>query len=165
MEMEPRLFLSVSLNEKGPGPCSPPEPANPRWLGILIRAPHVVRCKKDDIADGHGAFAAIPICGFYMAEIRRDVPWEPMRIVAVDVRTKKTYAGDIRELEEGVAAPPPPSAPLPPLARMSSAGGYFNPNLADFVEIPKSTATYEVHVEFRDLKSNAVTIELIVEED
>jgi hypothetical protein len=117
------------------------------------------------VVGDYGAFAAIPICGYYLAEIRRDLPPEPLRIVAVDIKTKKSYAGPITELEKGIAAPPPPSPPRPPSARKSSAGGYFNPNLADFVALPKATATYEVHVEFRDLKSNAVTIELIVEEN
>jgi hypothetical protein len=165
MDMEPKTFLSVPLNEKGPNACSPPEPVDPRWLGILIRAPHKVRFKKNEVVGDYGAFAAIPVCGYYLAEIRRDLPAEPLRIVAVDVKTKKTYAGPITDLEKGIAAPPPSSPPRPSPARKGSGGGYFNPNLADFVELPKSSATYDVHVEFRDLKSNVVTIELILAED
>jgi hypothetical protein len=42
---------------------------------------------------------------------------------------------------------------------------YFNPNLADFVKLPHESAQYDVHIEYRDYKSNVVAITLVEEKD
>ena len=164
MDMDPNVFLHVALNEKGPSSCSPQQ-TDPNWHGILIRAPRQVRFKKNEVVGDTGAFAAVPICGYVCTPIRVDLPPEPLKLVAVDTKTKKVYSGSVFDIERGTEEPPPASAPLTEEeAEGMSVGEYFNPNLVDFVQLPRASATYEVHVEFRAFKSNAVLIELILED-
>jgi hypothetical protein len=163
MDMDPKEFLGVPLNVNQQHRCSPTN-NDPRWRGVLIRAPSQVRFKEGEVVGEWGAFAAIPICGYFHVDIRLDASPEPMRLVAVDKRTQKTFSGPIIERDPSPELPPPGA--LPVTARQIqglSGGGYFNPNLADFVALPRTSATYDVHVEYRGFSSNVVTLELIKE--
>jgi hypothetical protein len=163
MDMDPQEFLSVPLNVNQQHRCSPTN-NDPRWRGVLIRAPDRVRFKEGESVGDFGAFAAIPICGYFHMDIRLNVPPEPMRLVAVDKRTKQVFSGPIIELDPSPDEPPPAELPVTPRQVQGlSGGGYFNPNLANFVDLPHTSATYDVHVELRELRSNVVTIELIKE--
>jgi hypothetical protein len=163
MDMEPQEFLSVPLNVSQQHRCSPTQ-ADPRWRGVLLRAPTRVRFKEGERVGGFGAFAAIPLCGFFRVDIRLDVPPEPFKLVAVDKRTGQVFSGAIVERDPSPEFPPPVDLPVTRRQVEGMAGGgYFNPNLADFVELPRASATYDVHVEFRGHRSNVVTIELIKE--
>jgi hypothetical protein len=110
----------------------------------------------------YGAFAAIPICGYYLLNVPAEPSDKPMRLVAVDRRTGTVYSGDIVELNPSPASPPPPSEPLTAEELEGlAAGGYFNPNLADYVRLPEKPAVYNVHVELREFRSNPVIIEIV----
>ena len=166
MDMDPKSFLSVQLNVDGKNICSPTNPGTGEWRGILIQAPRQVRFKKNQVVSGYRAFAAIPICGYRLIPLRVDLLPEPLRIIAVDTKTRLAYEGPIVDLDPDPEIPMPDRwTPTPKDVEGMASGGYFNPNLADFVKIPIASATYDVHIEFREFKSNIVTIELILEED
>lgn len=161
MDIDPKSFLDVPLNRKGRHACSPPKPG-PDWLGVIIRAPRLVKFQRGEVVGNYGAFAAIPICGFYRVEVRWEENPDPLKLVVVDRRTGQALSGPIIELDPSPIVPPPKGTPIDPQkTKGQTSGSYFNPNLADYVALPHTSATYDVHVEFREYKSNVVTIELI----
>jgi hypothetical protein len=163
MDMDPQDFLDVPLNQNQPHRCSPTQ-KDPRWRGVLIRAPSRVSFKEGESVGDRGTFAAIPICGYFHMDLRLDIPLDPMLLVAVDRKTKQVFSGPIVELDESPEIPPPDELPVTEeQIKGMAGGGYFNPNLADFVELPQVSATYDVHLEYRGFDSNVVTIELVKE--
>lgn len=162
MDMDPKDFLDVPLNQNAPHACSPPLPALD-WMGLVVRAPRRVEFTQGESIGDYHAFAAIPICGYYRVALRFEGPNDPMKLVAVDKKSGQVFSGPIVELDPSPDAPPPVVTAVPDPARLKNtkSGGYFNPNLADYVNLPHASATYDVHVEFREHKSNVVTIELV----
>ena len=162
MKIDQKLFLEVPLNSNDRNPCSPPAPA-PDWRGIVIQAPEKVTFKRDQTVDEYGAFAAIPVCGYCQLDVLTE-PWpEPMRLFAVDRATGTVYSGDVVELDPSPEKPPPEDEePLTPEEVEGLATGtYFNPNLADFVQLPQKPAIYNIYVEFREVRSNMVAVEIV----
>jgi hypothetical protein len=159
--MDPKLFLEVPLNTNERNPCSPP-PTDPSWRGIVIQAPSKVSFKRGAPVGETKAFAAIPVCGVY----RVDVPFPPVKsnlmLFARDKKTNKIYSGPVIELDDSPFEPDPDSRPLSAEdVKGMSVSQYFNPNLADFVDLPEAPGVYEVHVMLREMRSNAVTIEIV----
>lgn len=162
MDMDPKVFLDVPLNVRAPHKCSPPDPG-PYWHGVVIRAPTQVKFKRGETAGDYGAFAAIPICAFFRVQARLTGINEPMKLVAIDKRTGQTFSGPIVELDPSPVIPPPDAGEPLDAEELegTGGGGYFNSNLADFVTLPPTSASYDVHIQFREYKSNVVTIELV----
>lgn len=170
MSPDDQVFQEVELGSLGPNPCSPHEPEDPAFRGILINAPAVVRFKRGVRIEQDDTFAAIPICGYYIL----DVPYPPkypsaleaMRLVAVNRETGEIRIGPV--IDRGDEVPPPETAPLTKeeLAGVSVAA-YFNPNLAAFVPLPENPGVYDVRVELGQrgtedfIQSNTVTIEIV----
>ncbi|CAM2011234.1 hypothetical protein [Acanthopleuribacter pedis] len=156
-------WQDVKLNQNNPSSCSPPQP-DPHWRGLVINAPKQVKFKKGGIIDEYGAFAAIPLCTFYRFDLPNVPISENYSITAKDLKTGQIFKGDIVDLDPGSALPPPSlpgAAPTPPPRPGSAKGGYMNPNLANFLNIPQESATYEVFMSYRGFNSNKVVIELI----
>jgi hypothetical protein len=158
---DPFVFSEIPLNTFVRTKCSPPKPEE-AWQGVVIRAPQKVAFKRGVRVGETGAFAAIPICGFSLLMVQFPLVEDVIQLVAMNKKTGKVYMGQVIDLD------PSPLLPLPELPpvrkedveRMAS-GGYFNPNLADFVDIPEAAGVYEVFVEIRGNRSNVVTIEII----
>jgi hypothetical protein len=163
VEINDNIFKEVQLNTNRQHACSP-SPPRPNWKGVVIRAPKTVTVKRGEAVGTSGAFTTIPICGYSLvsASIK---PEKPMRIVAVNNSTGIVYSGEIVNLDPSPEAPPPlDEEPLSEKEVIGiDVGKYFNPNLADFVKIPHETAQYNVHVEYRNYKSNVVTINVVEE--
>jgi hypothetical protein len=155
-----RVFVEVDLDSNQSNACSPADPG-PSWRGILIRAPSRAPLRRDAPPDRHGAFATIPICGYFLLDVIPD-PTDPgFVLTAVDRATRKSYSGEISSLDESPVEPPPPSPPRSPSELKGlAAGGYFNTNLLWFVELPAAPAVYEVVATFKGQTSNKVTVEL-----
>ncbi|CAM2011235.1 hypothetical protein [Acanthopleuribacter pedis] len=158
-------WLNVPLNEGGPNPMSPPDPG-PTFRGIVITAPERVVFRAGEVVDDTGAFAAIPVCAYHCF----DVPAVPIddhfKMHAVEVKSGKSYEGFIVALDPGIMVPCPfeDAEPLKPEdVEGLASGGWINPNLANFVPIPREPATYEVFMSLRGFQSNRVRIELIQE--
>lgn len=163
MDIDPQIFLDVPLNENQPHRCSPSEPA-PSWRGVVITAPTRVRFKKGDAVGPTRAFAAIPICGYFRADIRLDRPRQPMRLVAINLRTADEFTGPIVDLDSSPSVPDPDAQPVRAEdVKGLVGGGYFNPNLADYVALPQTSGAYRVHVEWNEFRSNEVTVDLVEE--
>lgn len=164
MAQDDSRFSQVPLNVDEQNPCSPPEPS-PTFHGVVINAPKQVRFRPGDKIGETGAFAAIPICGVYSIDMGSETTTsEPLTLYALEKGGGNVYSGEVVSLD------PSPRMPLPPGVAEKLApkkepglfvGGYFNPNLADFVRLPQRSGTYDVHVQLRGLKSNTVSIELI----
>lgn len=162
--MDPRVFLQVPLNTFNQTVCTPEQPGDPSWRGILIRTPTRVFFRRGKGVGETKAFAAIPVCGLAYLDVLFPVPLEPepILLVAKDRRTGKVYSGHIVEVK---ASPKEPQPPAPSLSQEDvkglASGTYFNPNLADFVKIPEFPGEYDVHVEIRGIRSNVVRIEVV----
>ena len=163
MEINDNMFQEVQLNTNRQYACSP-SPPKLNWKGVVIRAPKTVTFKHGEVVGTSGAFAAIPICGHSLVSASIE-PEKPMRIVAVNNSTGIVYSGEIVNLDPSPEAPPPlDEEPLSEEEVIGiDVGKYFNPNLAEFVKIPHEAAQYNVHIEFRDYKSNVVTINVVEE--
>ena len=160
MDIDPKVFLDVPLNQNVPHACSPPAPLS-TWRGVVVRAPARILFKRGEKVGPNGAFAAIPICGYFRVDVQLGSK-EPMTLVAVARASGKVFSGPIVETDPGLMIPPPAAPPLTEEdVKGTASGGYFNPNLVDFVPLPPGPGTYDVHVEFRQFKSNVVTIELV----
>ena len=165
---DPR-FGQVTLNSRGPTPCSPRAPL-PSFRGILVAAPARVTFARGQSVGRLGAFAAVPLCIYYCLEPARVKPHdntiEALRLVAKDLATGDVHTGHIIDPDPKAPLPPDVAALAPPdraaLARMA-VGGYVNPNLADYLPIPAAPAVYAVHVELEPYTSNTVRIELVEE--
>jgi len=161
MDIDPRIFLGVPLNTLSRSACSPPDPG-PAWRGIVIRAPSRVTFRRGETVGDHGAFTAIPICGYLAIDVRLDRPSEPAKLVARDRNTGRVFSGAVVELDPSPELPPPDEPPLTPEEVQGTAGAtYFNYNLADYVPLPHVAASYDIHAELWELRSNVVTIELL----
>ena len=164
MAMDDEKFRSVPLNSLEPNECSP-RPADFFFRGILLNAPQQVAFKKGEYIGPRRAFAGIPICGYYMLAAT-SIPQghdvlSSICLMARNIKTGKEYSGMIRDPDP--QPPPPTDVPQPSPEDLAglSVGGYFNPNLVDYVPIPAEPGIYEVHAEVGDIKSNTVTIELV----
>ena len=159
-KMDQKIFKNVTLNTFQPTTCSPPQP-DPSWRGVVIQAPAKVGFKRGK-PFAEGAFARIPVCGVYRLNVPFPIVEDVIEIVAKDKKTGKVYSGIVSEVDDSPEELPPPAPPLTKeqVAGLAS-GRYFNPNLANFVELPHEPAVYEVHVKVRDARSNTVTIELV----
>ena len=153
--------------------CSPQPPDDPDFRGILINAPREVEFRQDVKVGPFGAFAFIPICGFFRLGVESMPPsandfCEAMRLVARHHETNLKFTGPLVESPQrtvsqspSAAAEPPQEADLPP---GFAVGGYFNSNMAQFLSLPQISATYDIHVELGDrdadhfVISNTVTV-------
>jgi hypothetical protein len=158
---DPKTFMEVELNSFVRNRCSPPD-QGPKWRGVAIEAPKRVWFQRGTREGQTRAFAAIPICGFYML----DVPFPPVeiviRLVAVEKKSGNTYAGAVHSVDPSPDAPHPGRRPLRQEdVKGMASGQYFNPNLADFAGIPEEPGVYEVCAEVNGQRSNLVTIEVL----
>jgi hypothetical protein len=156
-----RVFFEVSLESDGANACSPRYPG-PNWLGIVIRAPSRAPFRREALPDAHGAFATIPICGFYQVPVIPDPAKPGVVLTAVDRATRKTYSGMITSLDPSPVVPPRRTSPPPSPSELKglSVGCHFNTNLLWFVKVPAAPAVYEVFATFKGQTSNKVTVEL-----
>src|SRR4051794_33400877 len=111
--MDPKDFLDVPLNSKQRHGCSPDNPPDLKWRGIVIRAPRKVWFKPGESVGRMGAFAAIPICVYHLADVRVGGPPQAMMLVAMNRKTGQIFSGPITETDSSPRmAPPVQVAPL-----------------------------------------------------
>lgn len=165
MAIPDEMFKNIQTGSLEPNPCSPKEP-DASFRGILINAPKQVTFKKGQSIGRLGAFAMIPICGYYHLNVpsppKYNNIFEAMTLVAINTETKKMYAKPM--MEPDTVIPPPRREPPPrEVVANISVAGYFNPNLADYVTLPQVPGIYDIHVELEEMKSNSVQIKLVEE--
>ena len=158
---EPEVFGSVTINTTESTDCSPKD-LGPDWLGIAIAMPNSIT-RNAAAASTQKGF--VPLCGFYQLELKALVANEsPLRFFITNLVTKARYQGDFLEIDENPEAPlPEPNEPIDPSSLEGMlAGSYFNPNLRDYVDFPKTSGAYDVYVEYGGMQSNTVNVEIIV---
>jgi hypothetical protein len=162
--IDDKLFDDVELNASVSNRCTPPEPEDFDWVGILIRAPRRVTFTPGKTFGISNVFARIPICGFYMYPVTLKTPSrdEAMKCVVKDQETGVVYQGVVRDMSIDDPAPDPEPAEIDPkdLEGLVS-GGYFNLNLAEQVQLPPRPCRYLVYVEGGGYRSNVVSIEIV----
>jgi hypothetical protein len=152
-------FDKVALNSREKTPCTPYIKDEDEFEGIIIAAPDKVAI-SDDLKAEDGAFARIPLCGFYaigMGELMKD---SRIVIIARDIETGDEYTGEFIDHDESPDAPLPFDVPPvdPELLKDQVSSGYFNPNLAKYANIPARPVQLEVFVSIANEHSNKVTI-------
>lgn len=153
---EPELFSSVEVNVEGRASCSPSPPADPSWVGILIKAPASVKTLDD-------APAVVPVCVFAVLPIIVPDP-PPMTLVAIDRDTGARYQGP------AFTRPPPPDDAVPdptpsrPRTPQEVAGFFgssrFTTDLVSAVDLPAGSGLYDIHIERGEFASEPVTIRI-----
>jgi hypothetical protein len=158
-----KVFKNVPLNTSEKNPCSPVTPDSTDWQGIIIQSPVSVSFVKGKIADDYGAFAIVPICGYFLLSVDTGSIKAPMKMFAINLKTQKEYRGAIQDLELN---------PEIPYDEMNKAfrkeelkgiliGSYFNINCINFLDLPEESATYDIWIEYHDRKSNVVEVKLV----
>jgi len=161
--IEPEIFAEVETNVRDEWACTPARPdTRPRWRGILISAPTVVRARP-----GQPFF--IPVCEIHMLPFMgikgKDLP--TMMILATNIANNKIYKGEaFKETIEGYMVPPPEieyTAEELERIKGSAGGSAFSSDLFANANLPEESAIYDVYIELGRFKSNIVTIEVVWE--
>jgi len=133
-----------------------PRPPNPDWRGVMIAAPpEAVLTARQPLLILRGCYR---IAGTnYPANDR-------LKLIAVDIATRREYNGLAGQSDPSPDVPPPPSAPPDPeTVRRMIFSGFFNADLMGTLKLPLAPATYRVRAEFGNLPSNELTIRVAVQ--
>ncbi len=153
MSMDPAVFEQVRIGEHARSAASPAAPPDPRWRGILLAAPRVVRPRA-------GESPVVPLCLYSML----DVPPTPiaggMRVVVTGPTLRGALSAPLVDVDENPEVPPPDEPPHDPATLQGVAvGGYQNHDLARLLRLP-APGVYTVHVELGAARSNDVVVEI-----
>lgn len=155
--IENSLFQQVPLDTNEQTACSPEDPGI-NWRGVLIRAP-----SRIILPDKNFDYSAlvIPICGLYLVDVAQTFRNPgPKMLVVVDNTSGQTYRGALIKRVAEPTVPPPQSKRINPSTK-ASFGGYFNVNVAAYVELPRQTARYRLKIEYAGYQSNEVDIAVV----
>ena len=132
-----------------------PKPPQPQWRGVMISAPaEIVLSLRDPMVILRGCYR---ISGAnYPAKDR-------LKLIAVDVATKREYTGGAGQRDSSPDVPPPPSDPPDPetIKRMVFSG-FFNADLMGTLKLPFTSGTYRIRAEFGNIPSNEITVKITV---
>lgn len=159
MTTEDKKFFAIELDTNSPNECSPKVPSGAGQV-IAIAAPTRVPFERGKLGP-RGAFAIVPICGTTMMSVPSPPTNEPIVFHVQDPKTKKTYEGPLRMLDESPDIPPDDDVPPSPESLKGVfVTSYFNQNLLDHVALPIGAGKYEVYVSWRGVISNHVPFEI-----
>lgn len=154
MSMDPPAFEQVVIGHHDRTPASPTAPTDPRWRGIMLTAPRALRFRA-------GERPVVPLCVYSLLDAPTTPVREPMRAVVEGATLQRPAEGSLVDLDPSPEEPPPDEPPPDPAQLQGVAvGGYRNHDLLAHVRLPLTAGVYSVHVEFRGVRSNTVTVEL-----
>ena len=133
-----------------------PKPPNPQWRGVMIAAQtQAVLTLRQPMLLLHGCYR---IQGAnYPAKDR-------LKLIVVDMSSKREFNGVAGQREASPDVPPPPSAPPDPeTVKRMVFSGFFNTDLVAMLQLPRVPATYRVRAELGNIPSNEVTIQVTVQ--
>jgi len=137
--------------------CSPDEPPLP-WKGLVINAVGEVKLESKD------GFAGLIICGYYRVDLVKLLDGKALNLVAVNVSTGQEYRGEMLDPEEGTIAKNPDAEPVTPdMVEGMSTASYFNPDLLAYVDLPKTSAIYDIFAEYGGHTSNVVRVKVVID--
>lgn len=154
MEFEPKSFHEVKVDTDEPNLCSPSK-RDPRWRGILIKAPEEVSISAGD------SEKFIPICGYYQIAMQNLSSSNPLKLSVIIPGKEKIFSGFV------VNKDPHPIENVPYQNKINdedikgmALGSYFNPDLLKYVDFPLIPGELEVFAELGGMKSNSIKIKI-----
>ena len=132
-----------------------PKPSAPQWRGVMISAPgEVVLNLRNPMLILRGCYR---ISGAnYPAKDR-------LKLIAVDVATKREYTAEAGQRDSSPDVPPPPSDPPDPeTVKRMVFSGFFNADLMGTLKLPFTSGTYRIRAEFGNIPSNEITVKITV---
>ena len=148
-------FATVVCGSRTAHSCSPDDPG-PEWRGIRIRVPARVA-----ITPGG---TEVPVCGLYTLDLLAIRKAPVLRLLALDQATGLSYGGAVIDRDASPIAPDPvASEPSDADLEGLATSSYFNENLLRRVRLPLKPGRYTVTVEYGEQRSNAVSVDLVVD--
>lgn len=130
-----------------------PVAANDAWRGVLIKAPPVVRL--DPRRPG------VMVRGVYALSGLQMPPKAALKLLAIDVQTKRRYEAPMGQPDPNPVEPPPPRPPLAPEMRARlTFNGHFNAELIATLGLPLASAAYVVWAEVGSARSNEISVKV-----
>lgn len=141
-----------------PNECTP-QPDSGDFEGILVNAPEEVLFDGDDtLAEAGAKVQACVFCQFqYDLLGLHGAFMDAILFVAVNTRTHHAYAGHFESVRN--ATPDPDGEPTESYPDLV-VGEYFNPDLAEVLELPAEDADYLVHATLGTFQSNVLEIKV-----
>lgn len=157
MDYIPDEFKDVKVGIFEKGICSPDAPSA-NWKGVIIAAPEIVHLEA-------GKKPQIPVCGYYLLSVVDMMEAGPIKIILKRTGEKESIIGIVgptSDMEDDPEEPPPEDAPVHSPEELENVytGGYFNIDAQKHLEVPLSTGTYELTVEYAKSVSNVVVFKL-----
>jgi hypothetical protein len=132
-----------------------PQPPHDGWRGVLIHVPQEVTLTLKQ--------PTVLLHGTYRIQGDKYPKQDLLRLVAVELASKKEYSGVAGQRDDSPDAPPPPApAPAPAVIQRMVFSGFFNADLVATLKLPWSSASYRVRAELGDIRSNDVTVKVAV---
>lgn len=139
-----------------PMPGSPKLPG-PKWQGVLVEAaPKVTLSRKNP---------AVLVHGFYrLTGARYPFEDESLRIFAVDDSKRLSYEALLGEEDASPVEPDPDEEPRPPRSELLDMvfSGHFNSDIRVALKLPWANAKYRVWAQMGPIKSNEISIEIVI---
>jgi hypothetical protein len=133
-----------------------PKPANPQWRGVLIAAPaRTVLTLRQPM---------VIVRGTYRIQGTNYPARDRLKLVAVDLNSKKEYSGLAGQRDASPDAPRPPSKqPDPETFKRMVFSGFFNADLVATLGLPRVSASYRVWAELGPIRSNEITLHVVAQ--
>lgn len=133
-----------------------PKPPNPQFRGVLISAP-----AQNTLS---ARSPLVLLRGSYRIQGSNYPANDRIRLVAIDIASKRQYAAFAGQRDPSPDAPPPPSdPPNVETVRKMIFSGFFNTDLMATLGLPWTNATYKVRAEFGTIPSNEIPVQIIVQ--
>ncbi len=133
-----------------------PKPENELWRGVIISAPERATLSRSK--------PALLLSGFFRVQGANFPKDDRLKVVATDTATKKESSAFLGQKDNSPDVPPPPrKAPDPEVVKRMVFSQYFNSDIMAALGLPWANATYKVRVQFGDLRSNEITVQVIVQ--
>ena len=133
-----------------------PKPANELWRGVIISAP-----EKATLSPSR---PMVLLCGFFRVQGGNYPKDDRLKVIAADISTKKEYTAFLGQHDSNPDVPPPPrQPPNPEVVKRMVFSQHFNSDIMAALGLPWANATYKVQVHFGDLRSNEITVQVIVQ--
>ena len=115
-------YHGVPYPSREPSKCSPKQPDDVKWRGIVIQGQRRVEFTPGKRV-ASGRFAVVPVCGFYMLDLEKLMDGQPMQVVVTDTASKRVMRWAVIDTDDGTDVPPPDRKPPPREERGGCGGG------------------------------------------
>lgn len=130
-----------------------------KFTGIKITSPENISINKN--IEQYGELR-IPISmtyafNFDFINSLHGTETDNMFVIVVDSQTGKSYSSGL-QVDDSVQIEPEEPYEQSKEVTSAIAYGYFTFNLANFIDLPETTAMYHVHIQLKNIQSNVIAI-------